>query len=301
MSFLLYALPGNEALAKNLAKKLDAEVGELEVRNFPDGEAYVRVVTDPGGRAVILVATLYRPEKVFFPLVFAADTLRELDAVEVGLVAPYLAYMRQDRRFKEGEAVTSEIFASLINKSVDWMITVDPHLHRRKSLSEIYSIPTVTLHAAQLIGHWLGTNHGDILLVGPDSESEQWVQAVAQVANAPFIILEKTRYGDRDVDVSVPHAEQWATRTPVLVDDIISTARTMIETIHHVHDAGLKPPICVGVHAVFADDAYEALQNADVAQIVTCNSIAHPSNRIDLSGLIATGIGSLLKQSGVRS
>lgn len=301
MSFLLYALPGNEALAKNLVKKLDAEVGKLEVRYFPDGEAYVRVVTDPKGRAVILVATLYRPEKVFFPLVFAADTLRELGAVEVGLVAPYLAYMRQDRRFKEGEAVTSETFARLVNKSVDWLVTVDPHLHRRKSLSEIYTIPTATLHAARLIGHWLKTNYDDILLVGPDSESEQWVQAVAQVANAPFIILEKTRYGDRDVDVSVPHAKQWASRKPVLVDDIISTARTMIETVHHVHDAGLKPPICIGVHAVFAGDAYEALQNADVAQIVTCNSIAHPSNRIDLSGLIANSIGSLSKQSGVRS
>lgn len=298
MCFLIYPLPGNEALAKNLAKKLDAEIGELEVRHFPDGEAYVRVMTDPKGRAVILVATLYRPDRAFFPLVFAADALRDLGAMEVGLVAPYLAYMRQDRRFMEGEAVTSVSFARLINRSVDWMVTVDPHLHRRKSLSEIYTIPAVTLHAAPLIGHWLETNYDDILLVGPDSESEQWVQAVARVANAPFIILEKIRYGDRDVEVSVPHAEQWTHRIPVLVDDIISTARTMIETVRHLRDANLKPPICVGVHAVFAGDAYEALQNMDVTQIVTCNSIAHPSNRIDLSAIIADGIGPLSKQHG---
>src|SRR5690606_18318447 len=92
---------------------------------------------------------------------------------------------------------------------------------------------------------------GDPLLVGPDSESGQWVSAVARAAGVPYIVLRKTRRGDHDVSVSVPDVERHRHRTPVLIDDIISTARTMIETVVHLKRAGLRPPVCIGVHAVF--------------------------------------------------
>ena len=66
------------------------------------------------------------------------------------------------------------------------------------------------------------------------------------------MVLEKTRHGDEEVQVSVPQVEQFKNHTPVLVDDIISTARTMIETVNHLKNAGMKPATCIGVHAVFA-------------------------------------------------
>lgn len=290
MNRLIYALPGSEKLAKKLAEWLPAPIGRLEIRYFPDGEAYVRAHTNPKGRSVILVADLSQPNRNFLPLIFAGDVMRDLGAIEVGLAAPYLPYMRQDKRFHDGEAISSASFARLVSASVDWMVTVDPHLHRRKSLSEIYSIPTTAVHAAPLIGQWIAKTVGGALLVGPDGESEQWVKAVAETAGTPFIVLKKIRRGDRDVEVSVPDAERWSDRTPVLVDDIISTARTMIETVDHLNDAGLRPPICIGVHALFAGDAYEHLSNSGIDRIVTCNSVDHSSNTIDLSALIADGI-----------
>ncbi|MFX8354866.1 phosphoribosyltransferase family protein, partial [Acinetobacter baumannii] len=92
---------------------------------------------------------------------------------------------------------------------------------------------------------------------GPDSESEQWVSKVAADANAPYIILKKLRKGDRNVKVSVPQVEKYKESTPVLVDDIISTGNTMIETIGHLKKAGMKPPVCIGIHAVFAARAHD--------------------------------------------
>jgi len=295
MTFLIYALPGNHEQARALASQLEADIGELEVRHFPDGEAYVRVLTNPAGRKVILFATLWHPDTSFLPIAFAADQLREMGVKDVGLVSPYLAYMRQDKRFKEGEAVTSATFAQLLSSAVDWLVTVDPHLHRRRSLAEIYSVPAAALHAGPIIGEWLASRMESVLLVGPDSESEQWVKAVADVAKAPYIILEKIRRGDLDVEVSVPHADKWPDHTPVLVDDIISTGRTMVETVKHLQATALRPPICIGVHAVFSGDAYQALLAAGVTEIVTCNSVSHPSNSIDLSRLIASGVEGLLR------
>ena len=290
MSLVLLPLPGNETPAQALAAILDGELGAADVRRFPDGETLVRLATPVAGRAVALVATLDRPDDKLLPLLFLAATVRDLGAARVGLVAPYLAYMRQDRRFREGEGVTSAYFARILSSGVDWLVTVDPHLHRRATLAEIYTIPGIAVHAAPAISAWIRSQVPRPLLVGPDVESAQWVTAAARAAGAPAVVLEKTRRGDHDVEVSVPDVERWRDHTPVLVDDIISTARTMIETVGHLRRADLAPPVCVGVHAVFAGRAYDDLVAAGAARVVTCNTIPHVSNTIDLTELLADGV-----------
>jgi ribose-phosphate pyrophosphokinase len=289
VTLLFLPLPGNEAQARTLADLSGGELGSVTVQRFPDGETYVRVATAVENREIALVSSLHRPDDKLLPLIFVAETARELGAVSIGLVAPYLAYLRQDRRFQEGEGVTSRYFARLLSESFDWLVTIDPHLHRLPSLGAVYAIPSRVLHAAPYVSAWIKENVPEALLVGPDSESAQWVEAVAQAAGAPFVILEKVRRGDRDVEVSVPQVGRWRDRTPVLVDDIISTGRTMIETVGHLRRAGLRAPVCIGVHAVFAEHSYQDLLAAGTASVVTCNSITHPSNRIDVMPLLAAG------------
>lgn len=290
METIIFALPENDNLANTLIKKLSAEKGKLEIRQFPDGETYVRVLSDVNNKKIILACTLHEPDQKLLPLYFLSKTLKSLGASTICLIAPYLAYMRQDKAFKQGEGVTSEYFATLISGFADTLITIDPHLHRRNSMSEIYSIPCKVLHASELISSYIKEHIEKPLLIGPDAESEQWVSEVAKNANAPFIILQKTRLGDNDVKVTIPQVEKYKDYTPVLVDDIISTARTMIETLKHLTNKGMKPSVCIGVHAVFAGNAFENLQNSGVGEIITCNTINHPSNKIDISDLIVKHI-----------
>jgi ribose-phosphate pyrophosphokinase len=72
------------------------------------------------------------------------------------------------------------------------------------------------------------------------------------------------------------------------VDDIISTARTMIETIGHLKKAGMKPPVCIGIHGIFAGNAFEELKEVGAAKIVTANTISHPTNQIEIVNLLAS-------------
>ena len=215
---------------------------------------------------------------------------KQLGAKRVGLCAPYLAYMRQDKQFHTGEGITSQYFAALLSNHFDWLITVDPHLHRYHSLSEIYSIPATAIHAALEVANWIKAHVKKPLLIGPDEESEQWVKQVAADANAAHLILQKVRHGDADVEVSRPDVEAYQTHTPILIDDIISTAQTMIKTTEQLKTLKMKPPICIGVHAIFAENANQALTNAYVDKVLTCNAIPHPTNEIDLSVLIADHI-----------
>ncbi len=282
---IVFALPGNEEFARRLAALVRAEEGKAEIRLFPDGESYVRILSDVRGKIVVLVCTLHHPNEQLLPLYFLGKTARNLGAKHICLVAPYLAYMRQDKAFQTGEAVTSEYFAEQICSFVDSIITADPHLHRHDSLSEIYPIPNQTVHATDHISDWIKKNLECPVLIGPDAESEQWVAEVAGKADVPFTVLEKIRRGDRDVTVSVPRVEKYRNHTPVLVDDIISTARTMIETVKQLKNLEMKTPVCIGVHAVFAANAYQDLLKAEVERVVTCNTIPHITNGIDISDL----------------
>ncbi len=290
MKPIIFSLPGNEALAESITAGIKGEKGDFEMRQFPDGETYVRVLSDLKEKNIFIVCTLHQPDAKLLPLLFLCNLLRELNAKSICLVAPYLAYMRQDKRFNPGEAVTSQYFAKLLSSLTDRLITIDPHLHRRVSMKEIYSISCEVLHAAELISDWIKNNIPDAILIGQDSESEQWVSEVAKNAGVPFMVLQKIRHGDRDVEVSVPQVEKYKNYTPVLVDDIISTARTMIETVMHLKNAGMKPPVCIGVHAVFAGNAFEELKKSGIKKIITCNTIPHSSNGIDITALICKSI-----------
>lgn len=287
MSPVILSVPGNEPVARSLCATLGAEPGQCTVRPFPDGEIYVRVDTPVTGRRVVLACTLDRPGDKLLPLLLLAATCRDLGAAEVGLVAPYLAFMRQDERFRPGEGVTSMYFAELLSRAVSWLVTVDPHLHRWRTLEDIYAIPTRVARAAPAIAAWVRANVRDPVIVGPDAESEQWAGAVAADLGAPYAILEKTRHGDREVEIAAPDLAGFGDRTPVLVDDIVSTGRTMIEALGHLRRAGLRAPVCVCVHPVFADRADDDLRTAGAERVVSCNTIAHATNAIPVDDLVS--------------
>jgi ribose-phosphate pyrophosphokinase len=289
MQRLILPLPGNEGFATRLAALCKGEPGSVETRRFPDGESYVRLHGDPQGRAVDIVCTLARPDPGFLGLVFAADAARDLGAAEVNLVAPYLAYMRQDRRFQAGESVSSLSFARLVSSTFDRLLTVDPHLHRHPALSALYSIPTATLHAAPLLAGWIAANVPAPLIIGPDEESEQWAGSIAARIGAPHAVLRKIRRGDRQVDIDVPDLARWQDRTPVLVDDIASSGRTLVAAAEKLAGMDMKPPQCVVVHALFADDAW-AQVSACFERVVSTDTVPHPSNRIELAPLLADAL-----------
>jgi len=292
MTPIVVPLPGNEKLAAGIAAAGDFELGRIETRRFPDREAYVRFKFDPEGRKVVLVCSLNDPDPKLMTLLLSSATARRLGAMQVGLVAPYLAYMRQDRRFHDGEALSAVEFARVLSGELDWLATIDPHLHRIRALDEIYSIPSEALHAGPLLAEWIRANIRSPLLIGPDAESEQWVAAAARGARAPYVVARKTRSGDRDVRVAIPDLKEWHAHTPVLLDDVVSSGRTLLVSANELHARGTKKPAIVVVHGIFADGVFPRL--ADLCDpIATVNTIEHETNRIDAVPLLAGAVSRL--------
>jgi ribose-phosphate pyrophosphokinase len=295
MTPLILALPGGERLAGRLARQLRGALGTLAIDRFPDGEIRVRICGVAAGRTVILVGSLDRPDHKILPLIFAAGTAREMGATCVGLVTPYLAYLRQDAAFRPGEALSARHFARLLSDAVSWLVTVDPHLHRIQDLGELFSIRTETVHAAPLLARWIRDQVKRPVIIGPDAESAQWVEQVASRVGAPWVTLAKRRRGDRTVELSLPSMTAVRHLRPVLLDDIVSSGGTMLAAARLLMAAGFPRPMIVAVHPVLAEATAENFERSGGLELVSCNTIDHPTNRIDVTGAVLTGVAHQLQ------
>ena len=279
----------SDLLTRSLCQQLDGKLGLYNERAFPDGESYLCIESDVKDLHCIVVADLSHPNNKYLPLIFLLDTLKELGAKSVGLVAPYLSYMRQDRRFIDGEAITSKVFAQSLSHHIDYLVTVDPHLHRYHSLDEIYSVPSRVVQGAPALAKWL-KGQPDLVLIGPDSESEQWIISIAKVSGHPYVIGDKIRRGDRDVQVSLSDLSAYAGLTAVIIDDVISSGQTILSCIEALKKQNIKVIKCAAVHGIFAEGVDQALVSAGLTELITTNTIVHPSNTVDVSELLVRPI-----------
>ncbi|MGE4239770.1 ribose-phosphate diphosphokinase [Ramlibacter sp.] len=288
---LVLALPDAAATGSRIAAHLEAGFATIDIHRFPDGEQRVRIDADLAGQPVVFAAALDRPDAKVLPLLFAADLARELGATRVGLVAPYLPFMRQDTRFRPGEAISARSFARLLSRSFDFLATAEPHLHRLHELREVFDVPARAVSAAAPMAQWIRNNVPDPVIVGPDEESLQWVRRIAALLDAPYAVMRKVRAGDRDVAVSAPEPAVEG-GTPVLVDDIVSTGRTIVAAAQLLRASGLAAHTCVCVHALMDADALRVLDAAGI-RIASCDSVPHASNVISLAPVLAEAVREL--------
>ncbi len=155
-----------------------------------------------------------------------------------------------------------------------------------KKLSEIFKTKTTTISANKTIAEYIQKNHSKSIIVGPDEESYQWAETIAEQIKSHAVILRKKRYNSRTVRIKVKQDIAWKGKTVVIVDDIISTGHTMIEPIKQLQKYGVKKIICICVHGLFAENAILRLKKLGV-EIISTNKIQNSVAKIDVSRMIA--------------
>ena len=258
--------------SRKLADALGIPCHVIETHYFPDGESKLTLPSNLPEH-VIFCRSLDHPNEKLLELLLAAKTARELGAKVLTLVSPYLCYMRQDKAFNPGEAISQKIVGNFLAELFDNVITVDPHLHRIQTLEQ--AIPTaqaVTLSATGLMSNFLRQQYENPVLLGPDEESRQWVAAVAKPHRWEFGVCQKIRTGDQSVSISLPEINLQG-RTVVIVDDVVSSGQTLAVAARQCLSKNASHIDVLVTHALFAHDAKNRLLQADIGNIWSTDSV----------------------------
>jgi ribose-phosphate pyrophosphokinase len=285
------AMPYDIPSAQRLATEMNVEFAPIELRDFPDGETLVRA--SEAARTTILYCSLNDPNEKLAPLVLAVSALRDLGAEEIILVAPYLCYMRQDKAFHRGEAVSQRVIAKLLSPWIDQLVTVEPHLHRVKDLGSVFpDIKSISLSGALLLAELINRDGAkeNMLLVGPDQEAGAWTKAVAERAQLPYVILTKKRLGDRDVSITLPKEVAVRGKHVCLIDDVISTGATLASAAMLLREQGAAMIEALTVHALCSSEGLKQLKAASVARLRSTDTVCHETNAISIAPMLAGAI-----------
>lgn len=290
----LLHFPEDGPIASRAAEAAGLRPCAIERHRFPDGELRLRLPQALSPRTVIW-RSLNDPNEKLVELLLVASTARSLGAAHLTLVAPYLAYMRQDIAFNPGEVVSQRVVGAFLARLFDAVITVDPHLHRVSTLQEAVPVrDAVVLSGAPVLADFVHRRRPDAVLIGPDEEALQWVAQAAERHGWDHAVCVKQRHGDRSVSIALP-ALPVKGRAVVLMDDVASSGHTLAQAARLLLAAGAASVDVAVTHALFAEGALSLVKEAGVGEVWSTDCIAHESNAVSMVPALVQALTALVE------
>jgi len=279
----MYILGGTSAknVAGNLANKIQQPLLQATYKRFPDDEFYVRVLDDISGEDVMIVQTAY-PDQKIVELLLMQDAVHDAGAKKITVVLPYFGYSRQDKKFEEGEAISSRAVAQHISMHADCVITVDPH---KQHILKFFTVPAYSCSAVSTIAQHLKEKNIDFVLA-PDKGAKDRAKEAATLIDCEYDYLEKTRIDGTTVKVT-PKKLDARGKHVAIIDDIISTGGTMANSIKELKKQGAKTVSVACTHGLFVGGAKEKLLSADCDEIISTDTIETEFSKVSAAGCIA--------------
>lgn len=282
MTLLIATFPETREIAKKVARALRADYTEIFVEDFPDSEFHIELKKNPKNRKVVIMNSLAKdPDRKLIETVLAGGIAKDYGAEKIILMATYFPYLRQDTHFLKYDSFSSKHIIKLFS-SFDKIITIDPHLHRIHHMKD-WTTKAESISAKMLIADYIKKRFkNNFTIIGPDGESVQWNKPIADKLGKKVIVLSKTRFSGTKIkqkDFSGKLEENV-----IMIDDIISTGKTLAGALELAKKHGAKNLICIGIHGLLINDATKLITKH--AELITTNTIKSKYSKIDVSSLI---------------
>lgn len=288
-----------EHLAIELSQLMGLELVSVEIKKFPDGETYVRILGEVSGRDVVYINSLQRsPNESLIETLLTLDALRDLGATKLIAVIPYMSYARQDSRFNPGEAISVQTIAKLFKSMrLDHLVTVDMHLHRITDPSSLFGTNFHNITGVRELAKYIKRNYSveNTVVIGPDEEAEQWAKIMAEdLGGLEYGVLKKTRLTAEKVAV-VAEGLNVQGKNVIIVDDIISTGGTIVEAVNTLRNLGAREIYVTTVHPLLIGNAYAKLLRLNLRDLVGTNSVLSPISKVSIAPAIGEKIMEILR------
>ena len=272
----------SKSIAENLSKILKGKLVNIISKRFPDKELYVRIMDDLSKEEVIIVQTTY-PDPNIIELFLLQNAVEEAGAKNITVVIPYFGYARQDKKLKEGEAISAKALAGIISLNADRVITVDPH---KEHILDFFSTSADSCSAVPEISKYLKRYDIDMILA-PDKGAVDRAKKASDIINCDFDYMEKTRIDENTVEIK-PKKLDAKNKNVAIIDDIISTGGTMALSIKELKKQGAKKVYTACTHGLFAGDAIKKLSNAGCEEIISTDTIQSEYSAVKIASTIAS-------------
>lgn len=302
---ILIVSPSFKQLALNLSSSLNIPLVEAEIRTFTDGENKVRIKENLSNKRCIVIQPIIPPDvdKNIMQTLMILKKCQDDGAARIILAIPYMPYARQDKAFLEGEVISIDLIAKLIEfTGVSSLITVD--IHSMRALS-YYSIDVHNVSAIPLLADYMRENFSvsknKFIVVSPDQGGIQRAKDFANLLKTDMISFKKTRdklTGEVIIDYEIPTTISLSLyeRDVIIVDDMISTGGTIVKACDVLKANNCQNIYVVCSHALLLENAHDNLLKAGVKEIISTNSIPNEKIRqVDISPLLHTNIVRILK------
>jgi ribose-phosphate pyrophosphokinase len=262
-------------LAKRIAGQLGVELGEAEVSTFPNGETYVRYDESIRGADVFIVQTGAEPvDRNIMELVFMIQAAKLASAKRITAVIPLFPYARQDRKAKPREPISARLVADMLQLAgADRVLTMDLHAGQ---IQGFFTIPVDHMTAIPLFArHFrdLGLTGDDVVSVSPDAGRAKQAVRFAEMLEAHFALMHKTRHSATVVEVTEITGRVRGKRA-ILGDDVIMTGGTVLANVEALREHGAEEVWVFATHGLFCGDrTMDRFRDAAISGIVVTDTV----------------------------
>jgi ribose-phosphate pyrophosphokinase len=291
---LLLSGRANQPLSREIGEILGKSVDAAHIRNFADGEIFVRIDRNARGRDVIIIQPTVAPAENIMELLLLIDAAKRASAARITAVIPYFGYGRQDRKDQPRVAIGAKLAANLVvTAGADRVLGIDFHQHQ---IQGFFDIPVDHLYAAPVLTrYFLDKGLTDLVVVAPDVGSAKMARGFAKRLGGSFAIIDKRRPAPNQAEVLSVVGEVEG-KTCIITDDMVDTAGTISSAVHALKDRGSRAVYAAATHALLSGKARERLEAAPLEELVVTNTVDIPEER-RFDGLTVLSVGMLLARA----
>jgi ribose-phosphate pyrophosphokinase len=264
-------------LAKNLAKELGIEIADVSIKRFPDGECYVKLNEEI--EYAIIVQNTY-PDENIVELFLLQDAARRV-ADRIDVIIPYYGYGRQDKIFEEGEAISAEKMAKLIQQDADKVILINPH---KEHIINFFDIEAKACDAVPAVAEYFKGRVDAV--IAPDKGALYMAKKAAEIIGCAYNYFEKTRISSNEVKMEIKDMEVEG-KNLLILDDIISTGGTMRKAIEMLREQKATNIYAACIHGLFIGNADERILQAGCKELVATDTIETAYSKVSVAREIA--------------
>lgn len=293
---LLFAGSSHPALSQEVAQELGVKLGQIVLKEFPDGELAVEIGETVRGREVFVLQSIARdPNRYLMELLLIVDALKRSSAKSIVAILPYYGYSRQDRKDKPRVPITARLVADLLEAAgVTQVLTMDLHADQ---LQGFFNIPVDTLYARPLLIEALRQKTGgEVVVATPDVGSVKLARAYANQLGVDLVIVDKERVNAQQVKVTTVIGTVEG-KDVLLADDVCSTASTLASAAKACREKGAKRIFAAATHGLCVGPAIERIEASPIEALFLGNTIPGTDQMASCRKIVSVSVASLIARA----